>query len=56
MTALLFIVTFAICLNVKQLFGSLVYELQRFESRCAPIVLVQRPYDLAPMTPYEMLL
>jgi hypothetical protein len=54
MTALLFIVTFAICLNVKRLFGSRAYESQSFRPIFAPnvglnfvgIVLAPTPSDL----------
>jgi hypothetical protein len=50
MTALLFIVTFAICLNVKRLFGSRAYERQsfypNFERTLVRIVLAPTPSDL----------
>jgi hypothetical protein len=51
MTALLLIVTFAICLNVKRLFGSLVYERWSFGGNSARIVLVQTLFDHVVMMP-----
>lgn len=49
MTALLFILTFATCLNVMRLFDSLAYERQSFERglqrSLAGIALGQTPLD-----------